>query len=166
MKRDYDTILDDADSANRVSLVPSLRVLHDALRETLIFSWWPKTKCKLLNYTETSFTRALITNNCHFSVRQGRKKKKRKEGGRKKCGKFCLFSTFTQIPNHKTSKKTTKANSNVNKLRQGKLREITKCSMFANPVFTNPSRYLVHSTEMYAHSNFQGVIITPVVGLI
>ena len=39
MKRDYDTILDDPDSANRVSLVPSLRALHDALRETLIFPW-------------------------------------------------------------------------------------------------------------------------------
>ena len=39
-------------------------------------------------------------------------------------------TTFTQIPKHKTSKKegkTTQANNTVNKLRQGKLREINKC---------------------------------------
>ena len=36
--------------------------------------------------------------------------------------------TSVQIPNHKTTKqKKTSANSTVNKLRKGKLREVTKC---------------------------------------
>ena len=58
--------------------------------------------------------------------RDEKKKRGRKEGERN-AGNSVYSATFTQIPNHKTSKKMTKANSNVNKLRQGKLREITKC---------------------------------------
>ena len=37
MKREYNTILDDADSANRNNFVPyHLRALHDAFRETFL----------------------------------------------------------------------------------------------------------------------------------
>ena len=37
MKREYNTMLDDADSANHNNFVPSLwRPLHDALRETFL----------------------------------------------------------------------------------------------------------------------------------
>ena len=34
MKREYNTILDDADSANRINFVLSQSFIHDALRET------------------------------------------------------------------------------------------------------------------------------------
>ena len=36
IKREYNTILDDADFANRNNFVPSGRALHDALRETFL----------------------------------------------------------------------------------------------------------------------------------
>ena len=69
MKRGYNTILDDADSANRNNF-SHLRVLHDALRETFL-KVTKKTKCKLLNDlngTEASFRRAMISNNCQLSI--------------------------------------------------------------------------------------------------
>ena len=36
MKRGYNTILDDADAANRNNFLSHLRALHDALRETFL----------------------------------------------------------------------------------------------------------------------------------
>ena len=36
MKREYNTTLDDADSANRNNVFSHLRALHDALRETFL----------------------------------------------------------------------------------------------------------------------------------
>ena len=36
MKREYNTILDDADSANRLITLSHLRALHDAFRETFL----------------------------------------------------------------------------------------------------------------------------------
>ena len=36
MKREYNTILDDADSANRNNVLSHPRALHDALRETFL----------------------------------------------------------------------------------------------------------------------------------
>ena len=51
-------------------------------------------------------------------------------------------ATFTQIPNYKTSKKTTLANNTVSR-RLDKTGEVERnYKMFANPVFKNPGRYI------------------------
>ena len=63
--------------------------------------------------------------------------------GREKGKKFCLQPLL-----HKTITKNAKANNWVNKLRQGKLREIL--IFFPNPVFINPGRY-IYLWKMYFH---------------
>ena len=57
MKREYHSILDDADSANRVNFVPS-QSLHDALWETFL-----KVTNNEMYTAQTMFTRALTSNN-------------------------------------------------------------------------------------------------------
>ena len=61
MKREYNTILDDAVSANRVPISEVYMMLSGKL-----FSRSPISKSKLLNRTETSIRGALISNNCHL----------------------------------------------------------------------------------------------------
>ena len=65
MKREYNTILDDADSTNRNTVVPSQSFTWCFPRN---FSGWPISKSKLPNGIESSFGRALIWNNCHFII--------------------------------------------------------------------------------------------------
>ena len=70
MKRQYEN-MDDADSPNRNNFVPSQSFTEPyKMLSGKLFSRGPITKCKLLNGTDASFRRALISNNCHLCLRE------------------------------------------------------------------------------------------------
>ena len=106
MKRQYNTILHDADSANSNNFICPISKLHMLLSGKR-FSRWPIHKTKLLTSTETSFRRALISNNCHLCYCVKERIVGREKSGGGGGGKIVILSTSTstQIPNHKTSSK-------------------------------------------------------------
>ena len=65
MKREYNTILDDADCANRNNLVPSHSFTRCSLGNFSEGDQYLKVNC-FINGTETSFRRTLVSNNCHL----------------------------------------------------------------------------------------------------
>ena len=81
-----------------------LRALHDAIRDTFL-----KVTNIKLNGTETSFRRALISNNCHLCQRKncGSGKKSGVEGGGGAQDSNSVYIHFYTNPSHKTSKKKT-----------------------------------------------------------
>ena len=67
MKREYNTIMDDADSVNRKNFVISQSFTWCSSGNVSQGDQYLKV---LLNGTETNFRRALISNNCHLYSRE------------------------------------------------------------------------------------------------
>ena len=133
MKREYNSILDNVDSANRNNFVPSQSFTWSSLgnfshgHQYLKVNFQTAPKPAL----GAHWFKITVAGIKERSVGRDQKKIIGKEGGRGGGCKIVILSTCasTQIPNHKTRKKKQDISKQHSKqvIRQGKLRKTTKC---------------------------------------